>query len=101
MPIASIVYHMRPDPCRLMERLPKSLRALLSQVSQASAARGFKALPRVAAQHQAVQQELILGDADEWQGLLVGLLPSLKQVRLGRLIVWDFCNSGEQRNGEP
>ncbi len=68
------------DLCRLLESLPKNLSMLLSQASQASAARGFKALPRVAAHHQAVQQELILGEADEWQGLLVGLLPSLKQV---------------------
>ena len=92
--------HMRPDPCRLMEGLPKSLRALLSQASQASAARGFQALPRVAAEHQAVQQELILGDADEWQGLLVGLLPSLKQVHLRRLTVCDFCNSSVRRTRE-
>ena len=35
----------------------------------------------MAAHHQAVQQELIMGEADEWQGLLVGLLPSLKQVQ--------------------
>ena len=66
--------------CRLLESLPRSLRNLLSQASQASAAKGSKALPRVAAHHQAVQRELILGEADEWQGLLVGLLPSLKQV---------------------
>ena len=65
-----------------MESLPRSLGALLSQASQAAAAKGVKALPRVAAHHQAVQQELILGEADEWQGLLVGLLPSLKQVQL-------------------
>ena len=65
-----------------MESLPNSLRALLTQASQASAAKGAKALPRVAAHHQAVQQELILGEADEWQCLLVGLLPSLKQVQL-------------------
>ncbi len=66
--------------CRLLESLPRNLRNLLSQASQASAAKGSKALPRVAAHHQAVQRELILGEADEWQGLLVGLLPSLKQV---------------------
>ena len=70
------------DLCRLLESLPKSLDTLLSQASQASAAKGFTALPRVAAHHKAVQQELILGEADEWQGLLVGLLPSLKQVDL-------------------
>ena len=35
----------------------------------------------MAAQHQAVQQELILGEADRWRRLLVRLLPSLKQVR--------------------
>lgn len=65
---------------RLLKNLPDSLGALLDQASQSFAAQASKALPEVAAQHQAVQQELILGEADRWRRLLVRLLPSLKQV---------------------
>ena len=79
-----------PSPCidplhhtlrRLLKNLPDSLGVLLDQASQSFAAQASKALPKVASQHQAVQQELILGEADRWRRLLVRLLPSLKQVR--------------------
>ena len=67
-------------PCRLMKNLPDSLSQLLSLAAQSSSARSTKPLPIVAAQHQAVQQELILGDGNEWRNLLVRVLPGLKQV---------------------
>lgn len=67
---------------RLLKNLPDSLSNLLELASQSSSAQRPNAVPGPAAQqHQAVQQELILGEADEWRGLLVQLLPTLKQVR--------------------
>ena len=67
-------------PCRLMKNLPDSLSQLLSLAAQSSSARSTKPLSVAATQQQAVQQELILGDADEWRNLLVRVLPGLKQV---------------------
>ena len=63
-----------------MKNLPDSLSQLLSLAAQSSSARSTKPLPLVPAQHQAVQQELILGEASEWRNLLVRVLPGLKQV---------------------
>ncbi len=63
-----------------MKNLPDGLSQLLSLAAQSCSARSTKPLPLVPAQHQAVQQELILGEASEWRTLLVRVLPGLKQV---------------------
>jgi hypothetical protein len=81
---------------RLLKNLPDSMEALLDLASQSHAAHAAKPLPVVAAQHQAVQQELILGEADRWRRLLVRLLPSLKQV----CCPW-LCPPKAQQDGCP
>ena len=63
-----------------MKNLPDGLSQLLSLAAQSCSAQSTKPLPLVPAQHQAVQQELILGEASEWRTLLVRVLPGLKQV---------------------